>query len=95
MYRITYINYLNFQTTVRVNEQSLTGCMVEDIANKDYYEIKEIIVVGKKNPWWKFESFNPMLKVKLNLEKINDKNVLQTLCELSKIPNIKILEGRY
>lgn len=92
---ITNINYLNYQTTLGVKEQSLIGCIVEDIFNKNYYKISEVIVLGKKNPWWKFDYFNPMLKVNLNLDKIEDEDVLQKLDKLSKVPNIKIMEGRY
>jgi hypothetical protein len=91
---ITDINYLNLQSSLNVKNQSLRGCVVEDIYH-NYYVIYEIVVLGKKNSWWKFEYFNPMLKVKLNLVKVEEVDILQKLNKLSKIPNIEILEGRY
>ena len=92
---VTDINYLNYQTTLGVKEKSLLNCIIEDLSNKQYYQIIDIFILEKRNPWWLFEFFNPMLKVNLILEKVEDSFLLKELGKLSLISNERILEGTY
>jgi hypothetical protein len=92
---VTDLNYLNYQTTQGIKEKSLENCIIEDVSNNQFYKIIDIIVLGRKNPWWIFEFFNPLLKVNLVFEKIEDSLCLKKLHKLSIISNEEILEGRY
>jgi hypothetical protein len=92
---VTDLNYLNYQTTLGVKDKSLENCIIEDVSNNQFYKIIDIIVLGKKNPWWMFEFFNPILKVNLVFEKIEDSLCLKKLLKLSIISNKEILEGKY
>ena len=80
---VTDINYLNYQTTLGVKEKSLLNCIIEDLSNKQYYQIIDIFILEKRNPWWVFEFFNPMLKVNLILEKVEDSFLLKELLLIS------------
>jgi hypothetical protein len=65
------------------------------VSNNQFYKIIDIIVLERKNPWWIFKFFNPLLKVNLVFEKIEDSLCLKKLHKLSIISNKEILEGRY
>ena len=77
---IDNIDYLKYQTKLGVKEDALLNCIIKD--HNNYYEIIEIIDHGEKGPWWKFEYFNPMKKVELKFEKIENKSIIKKIKEL-------------
>lgn len=90
------LNVLHISNKLNIENKSLLNSIIEDLPNKNYYRIVEIIVLSKKNnPWWRLDFFNPIYNIKLDIEKIEDENILQKLYKLSKISNIRIMEGMY
>jgi hypothetical protein len=90
------LNVLHISNKLNIENKSLLNSIIEDLPNKNYYRITEIIVLSKrKNPWWKFDFFNSIYNIKLVIEKIEDEKILQKLFKISKISNFKIMEGMY
>jgi hypothetical protein len=90
------LNVLHISNKLNIENKSLLNSIIEDLPNKNYYRIVEIIVLSKKNnPWWRLGFFNPIYNIKLDIEKIEDEKILQKLYKLSKISNIRIMEGMY
>ncbi len=71
------IDYLNYQTRLGVMEKSLLNCFIDN--DGKFYEIVEMIEKGKKGPWWRFDFFNPMMKIELKFSLVEDNFVLEKL----------------
>lgn len=78
---IDNIDYLTHQTKLGLQNNALLNCYITDNKKIDYYKIIEIIELENKWPWWRFESFNPLIKIKLIFSKVENRNVLQKLKE--------------
>lgn len=59
---------LTFVTKLTVREKSLKGCIIYDNEG-DSFIVLDMIEVAKVYPWWRFEFFNPMIEVRLEIER--------------------------
>lgn len=61
------VTHLKVATSLSLQKGTLMGCNIFDSSGR-IYKIKSISNLGKLNSFWKFDFFNPMYKIKLNLE---------------------------
>ncbi len=81
---IFHDHYLQTVPKLTITSRSLINCYVVDIEKMSIIKIIDIERKGNRNPWWRFEFFNPMIKISLKTKIVEDKNTINKLLDSIK-----------